>query len=359
MTDSTVQIGNRAVGDGLPVLVIAELSANHGGSLDHAVELVHEAASCGADAIKLQTYTPATMTLPIERPPFVVGPGSPWEGRRLWELYEEAQTPWEWHGRIFDEAAALDMVCFSTPFDVTALAFLEGLDPPAYKVASFELLDLPLIEAIAARGRPVILSTGMASISEIDAAVDTVRRSEAPLVLLRCNSGYPARPAEMDLLTIADMRSRWGAVVGLSDHTLSNVATATAVALGACVIEKHLTLRRKDGGPDSAFSLEPVEFRSLVEQVREVESVLGRVRYGPTPSEVPSLAFRRSLWFVRDLGAGDVIRAEDVASLRPAGGLPPSRIDDVVGCRVTRPVSAGSPVEMGVLEGDQPRSKTW
>jgi pseudaminic acid synthase len=353
VSEAPVLLGGRPVGHGHPAYVIAELSANHGGSIDRAVELIHEAAACGADAVKLQTYTPDTMTLPIDRPPFVVGPGSPWSGRQLYDLYAEAQTPWDWHPRLFAEARSAGIQCFSTPFDTTALSFLEDLDPPAYKVASFELLDLPLIEAIAARGRPVILSTGMATAEEIDAAVTRVRQAgSGELILLRCNSGYPADPSEMDLRTIDDMRVRWHAPVGLSDHTLSTTASTTAVALGACVIEKHLTKTRADGGPDSSFSLEPHELRDLVQQIRVVEAALGDVRYGPTPAEQSSLAFRRSLWFVRDLPAGTIVAHDDIASLRPAGGLPPSAVGEVIGRRLLTSVGVGTPVLAASLSAD-------
>jgi pseudaminic acid synthase len=331
--------------------VIAELSANHGGSIDRAVDLVWLAAEHGADAIKLQTYTADTMTLPRSEGPFVVGPGGPWEGRRLYDLYDEAATPWDWHPRLFAEAKAAGIACFSTPFDSSALRFLEGLHPPAYKVASFELLDLDLIEQIAQRGRPVIVSTGMATVAEIDAAAAAVRRAGlTPLILLRCNSGYPADPSEMDLRTIDDMRRRWQAPVGLSDHTLGSTASTTAVALGACVIEKHLTTARADGGPDSSFSLEPHELGELVARIRETEATLGGIRYGPSPTERPSLAFRRSLWFVRDVARGAAIVAGDIASLRPAGGLPPSELQALQGRTVAHDVTAGTPVVQEVLE---------
>lgn len=361
MTEPTATIGGRQVGRGHPTYVIAELSANHAGSIQRAIELVREAARCGADAVKLQTYTPDTMTLPLGSPPFVVGPGSPWEGRRLYDLYAEAQTPWDWHPQLFREARALGLDCFSTPFDRTALEFLEELDPPAYKVASFELVDLGLIAAIAQKRRPMIVSTGMATVEEIDAAVSVVRgHGVDELVLLRCNSGYPANAAEMDLRTIEDMRGRWDVPVGLSDHTLTTTAATTAVALGACVIEKHLTLDRAEGGPDSSFSLEPHELAGLVEQVRAVEETIGQVRYGPSPAERSSLAFRRSLWFVRDVAAGAAVCHEDIAALRPAGGLPPAAIDQVLGRVVLVDVAAGSPVVPEVLSpDDQVRSNSW
>jgi len=352
MSEKSFQISDRRVGFGQAVYVIAELSANHGGSLDRAIELVHLAAANGADAIKLQTYTADTMTLPLDRPPFIVGGGTPWTGRQLFELYEEASTPWDWHRDLFREANSLGLHCFSTPFDQTAVEFLEGLDPPAYKVASFELLDHALIERIGTTGRPVIISTGMATAEEIDAAVAAARRGGTKdMALLRCNSAYPAPASEMDLRTIEDMVERWGLPVGLSDHTLGDIATIVAVAKGACIVEKHLTWSRAEPGPDSSFSLEPLEFGRLVARIREVEAALGSIRYGPSPAEEPSLAFRRSLWFVRDLAAGSVITEGDVAALRPAGGLPPSELPNVIGRRTSIAVERGMPVDSDALTG--------
>lgn len=350
MTGPTIRVGGREIGEGFPTYVIAELSANHGGDLRRAQDLIAAAADCGADAVKLQTYTPDTMTLPIDRPPFVVSGGTLWDGRQLFDLYREAQTPWDWHAELFAAAADAGIACFSTPFDRTALEFLEQFDPPAHKIASFEIVDLDLIELAAATGRPLVISTGMATQPEIDRAVRTARAAGADeLALLRCNSAYPASPAEMDLRTITAMQREWTAPVGLSDHTLGSTAAVVAVALGACIVEKHLTFSRADPGPDAAFSIEPHELRALVGAIREAEAALGGVRFGPSASERPSLAFRRSLWFVQDLEAGDRIGREHVQSLRPAGGLAPDRLASLVGRRVRVAVRRGDPVLDDVL----------
>ena len=345
-----VTLGGREVGPGLPTFVIAELSANHGQSLEQALRLVDLAAKAGADAVKLQTYTPDTMTLDVDLPAFRIGPGTLWEGRRLADLYAEAMTPWEWYPQLAAAAEASGLVLFSTPFDATAVDFLEGHEAPAYKIASFELLDLPLIRRAAATGKPLIMSTGMATADEIDAAVDAaVETGAGGVVLLRCNSAYPASPEEMDLRTIPDMAARWSLPIGLSDHTLGLTAVTVALALGACVVEKHLTESRAVPGPDSAFSLEPEEFADMVAAVREVEAALGKVRYGPSPSEEPSLAFRRSLWITAPVRAGATLDGSNVGALRPAGGLPPGEIDRVLGRRAARDLDIGTPVTWDAL----------
>jgi len=343
---SPVKIGGRAVGPGHPTFVIAELSANHGQRLDRAIELVNLAADAGADAVKLQTYTAGTMTLDLDLPAFRVGEGTLWAGRTLADLYTEAMTPWEWYPELAAAAAGRGMVLFSTPFDTTAVEFLAGHDTPAFKIASFELVDLPLIRCAARYGLPLIMSTGMAAESEIDAAVSAASEAGAGgIVLLRCNSSYPAPAEEMDLRTIPDMVERWGVPVGLSDHTMGLTAVTVAVALGACVLEKHLTLDRSEPGPDSAFSLEPDEFAATVDAVREVEAALGRVRYGPSPGERASLAFRRSVWVTRAMRAGESFSTDNLGSLRPAGGLAPDEMASVVGRRAARDIEAGTPLE--------------
>lgn len=345
-----VRIGERLVHTNAKPYVIAELSANHSGALDTALAIVDHAADAGADAIKLQTYTPDTMTLNIDRPPFVVGPGSPWAGRTLYDLYAEAQTPWDWHPALFARAAQRGLDCFSTPFDTSAIDFLEQFDPPAYKIASFELLDTGLIEAAASTGRPVIISTGMAQVHEIDDAVRAARRAGGQVVLLRCNSAYPADPAEMDLATVPAMAERWNVPVGLSDHTLDNLASTVAAALGACVFEKHLTDDRSKGGPDESFSLEPREFAEFVTSVHAAATARGRTRFGPSAAEGPSLAFRRSLYVVADLRAGEILTIDHVRALRPAGGIPPKELAEVLGRRVVHDVKRGTPLSADLVQ---------
>jgi len=340
-----VDIDGRPVGSGRSPFVVAELSANHGGSLDRAIALVREAAACGADAVKLQTYTPDTMTLDRGGPPFEAGPGTIWHGRRLYELYAEAQTPWEWHRPLADAALEAGITWFSTPFDRSSVEFLDGVGVPAYKVASFELVDTELVALVAATGKPVILSTGMASVEEIELAVATAREAgSGGIVLLRCSSAYPAPLASLDLQTIPDMVRRWDVPVGFSDHTEGALAATAATALGACMVEKHLTLDRRMGGPDSAFSCEPDELRQLVVAVHEAAAARGGIRYGPSASEQPSLPLRRSLWFVADVEAGRPIPASAVRALRPADGLAPRHRGRVIGRPAARPIAAGSPV---------------
>jgi N-acetylneuraminate synthase len=346
-----LDIAGRRIGDGHPAYVIAELSANHHGEYDRALELLRAAHAAGADAVKLQTYTADTMTLASDAPPFRIGEGTLWEGRNLHDLYEEAAMPWDWQPKLKAEADALGIHLFSTPFDGSALDFLEDLGVPAYKIASFEIVDLALVREVAATGRPVIISTGMANDAEIDAALTAATTAGAGgVALLRCNSAYPASAAEMDLRTIPDMVARWGVPVGLSDHTLGTTAAITAIALGACIIEKHFTLSRSEPGPDSAFSLEPNEFRLLVDAVRDAEASLGTVRYGPSPSERASLAFRRSLFVVADVAAGDVFTEENVRAIRPGDGLPPVELDRVLGKRALVDIERGTPLSWELVE---------
>jgi N-acetylneuraminate synthase len=340
-----VTIAGRPIGAGHPTYVIAEISANHGGGLAQAEQLVRAAADAGADAVKLQTYTADSLTLDSDEPWFRVGEGTLWAGRTLHDLYEEAHTPWEWHEQLFALAHELHVDIFSSPFDRAAVELLDRLDAPAMKIASFELVDLELIAQAAATGRPVILSTGMATVEEIDAAVATARDAGASgIVLLRCNSAYPASPAEMDLRTIPDMAQRWDVPIGFSDHTLGATAAITAIALGACVLEKHITMSRAEPTADSAFSLEPDEFRRMVDAIREAESALGGVRYGPSPHEENSLAFRRSLFVVADIAAGETLTADNVRSIRPANGLAPRHLPEVLGKRAARDLTRGTPL---------------
>ncbi len=343
-------ISDRPVGPGEGTYVVAEMSANHGGDFDRAVEIVHAAKDAGADAIKLQTYTPDTMTIDCDDDHFRIGKGSIWEGRGLYELYAEAMTPWEWQPKLKEIADEIGIDLFSTPFDATAVDFLEEMGVPAYKVASFELVDIPLLRKIAATGKPVIMSTGMATLAEIDEAVRTLREAGAKeIALLKCTSAYPAAPEEMNLRTIPDLAEQFGVPVGLSDHTLGMAVPVAAVALGACVVEKHFALSRADGGPDSAFSTEPEEFRAMVDAVRTTEKALGRVSYDLSERGKASRVFRRSLFVVKDMKAGDEFTTDNVRSIRPGHGLLPKHLDDVLGRRAAKALKTGMPLSWDVV----------
>lgn len=344
------EIDGRQIGPGQPTYIIAEVSANHGQDLDIAKRIIEGAAEAGADAIKLQTYTPDTLTLDLRQPPFVVEGGLLWDGASLHDLYADAMTPWEWHQELFEFANSLGMQAFSSPFDPTAVEFLEGLNVPAYKIASFEIIDHGLIELVAKTGKPVIISTGMATLDEIDDAVRVATNAGvSSLALLRCNSGYPARPDEMDLATIADMQTRYGINIGLSDHTLGHTASVAAVAMGATILEKHVTLDRGDGGPDAAFSLEQPELARLISDVREVEALRGVVRYGPSDREVASRALRRSLFVVEDVEAGEIVTAANVRSIRPGNGLHPGELPNILGRSFSVPATRGTPMSLDLL----------
>src|SRR2546421_511162 len=321
---SSFELNGRRIGVGHPTYVIAEMSANHNQNFDEAVGLLRAAKAAGADAVKLQTYTPDTMTLQSNAEHFQIGKGTIWEGRNLYDLYSEAYTPWEWQPKLKAIADELGLDLFSTPFDDSAVEFLEKIDLPAYKVASFELVDIPLVKRIARTGRPMIMSTGMATLAEIEEAVQAARDAGATqIALLKCTSAYPAPPDEMNLRTIPDLSETFQVPVGLSDHTMGIAVPVAAVALGACIIEKHLTISRDEPGPDSAFSLEPDEFKAMVEAVRIAEQALGQARYGVTEHEAASLAFRRSLFVVRDMMEGAQFTPENVRSIRPGYGLAP------------------------------------
>lgn len=346
-----MKILDRTIGPEHPPYLIAEMSGNHNQSLDRAMEIVDAAAAHGADAIKLQTYTADTMTLNVRMPGFVIDdPESLWAGRALHDLYGEAHTPWEWHRPIMARAASHGMHCFSTPFDDTAVDFLETLSVPAYKIASFENTDLPLIRRVAATGKPMIISTGMASLAEIDEAVRAARESGCrDLVLLKCTSTYPATPQNTNLRTIGHMREAFGCEVGLSDHTMGCGASVAAVALGAPIIEKHFTLRRSDGGVDSTFSMEPAEFALLRAEADRAWQALGQITYGGTEAEQKSKAFRRSIYIARDMHAGDVLSTENIRLVRPGHGLPPKVFNLVVGRRIGRDARAGTPLTWDLL----------
>lgn len=327
-----------------PPFVIAEMSGNHNQSLDRALEIVRKAADAGANALKLQTFTPDAMTLNIKSDDFMANPDSIWRGRNLYELYQEAVTPWEWHKPIFDLCRELGMVGFSSPFDEAAIDFLETLDVPCYKIASFECVDLPLIRKAASTGKPLIISTGMASVAEIAEAVDTAREvGSSDVVLLKCTSTYPASPENSNLRTISHMRELFGCAIGLSDHTMGIGVPIAAVASGATVIEKHFTLSRAEGGIDSAFSLEPHELASLVEESHRAWQAMGHIQYGPTKAEEKARLRRRSLYIASDLKAGDVLTQQNLRRIRPGLGLPPKFYDLLLGQKVTMDVKAGTP----------------
>jgi pseudaminic acid synthase len=345
-----IVIGNRSVGAGRPAYLVAELSGNHNGDLGRALQTIHAAAQAGADAIKLQTYTADTITIQSDRPEFVVGGTGPWSGRTLYDLYQEAHTPWEWHPSLFTEARRLGLDIFSTPFDAEAINLLQQLDAPAYKIASFELVDDRLLRQVAATGKPVILSTGMATSDEISHAVDVLRASGCTeLVLLRCTSSYPAPDAEMNLMTIPLLASTFGCPVGLSDHSLGTGAAIVAVTLGACLIEKHFTLSRSNGGVDSHFSLEPSEFRLLVQEVRRAEAMMGKASFGPGVAEEENVALRRSLYVVEDVPEGGLFTERNVRSIRPGLGLAPRYLEMIIGRRAVRPIGRGTPMKWEFL----------
>jgi len=352
---ASLKINGREVGPGRPVYIIAELSANHGQDFDQAARIVRAMKAAGADAVKVQTYTPDTLTIQSDKECFQIRGGTLWDGRTLYDLYREAHLPWEWQPRLQALARELGLDFFSTPFDPTAVAFLEGMKVPAYKIASFELVDLPLIHAVAATGKPLILSTGGASGEEIAEAVAVARAAGcAELALLKCTSAYPARPEEMNLRTIPDLAVKFGAVAGLSDHTLGTTVPVAAVSLGACIVEKHFTLSRAVPGPDAAFSLEPEEFQAMVGAIRATEKALGRVNYGVSPDESKSRVFRRSLFVVKDVKAGEVFTAANVRSIRPAHGLHTRHLGDVLGRKAARDIERGTPLQWEDIAGGRP-----
>jgi N-acetylneuraminate synthase len=348
---ASIEIAGRRIAMDAPPSIIAELSANHLGGLDRAFAIMEAAKAAGADAIKIQTYTADTITLDVDGPGFTIE-GGPWSGRRLYELYQEAHTPWDWHPALFAKGRELGITVFSTPFDFTAVDLLEELGAPAYKIASFEIVDLPLIERCAATGKPMIMSTGMASFAEVEAAVGAARRGGCKdLVLLHCISGYPTPPEDMNLNTIPDLARRFGGVTGLSDHTLGVSASIAAVALGARVIEKHFTLRRADGGADAFFSLEPEELELLCRSAREAWAALGSVRLEPSNSEKPNLMFRRSLYVTADIPQGGEFTVANIRSVRPSLGLPPAELPKLYGRRAAVALKRGTPLSWDVVQG--------
>ena len=351
-TPLRVDIAGRTVGDGCPPFIIAEMSGNHNHSLERALAIVEAAAHAGVQAIKLQTYTPDTMTLDSDNAEFIISDADNlWRGQSLYQLYAQAATPWEWHAPIFERARALGLIAFSSPFDETAVDFLESLNAPCYKIASFENTDVNLIRRVAQTGKPIIMSTGMATVAELDDAVRVIRDAGNPnIILLKCTSTYPASPETSNILTIPHMRGLFECVIGLSDHTMGTGVSVAAVALGAAVIEKHMTLARADGGVDSAFSMEPDEMAALVEETRRAFSSLGRVCYGAaSDQEEKSRKYRRSLYIARDLKAGDVLDETAVRAVRPGFGLPVRYFSLVLGKRVRRDVKKATPLSFDLL----------
>lgn len=342
---NSIEIAGRRIGPDFDPYVICELSGNHNGSLDRALKLLDAAAATGADAIKIQTYTPDTITIDHDGPDFRIE-GGLWDGRRLYDLYGEAQTPFEWHEALFDRARELGVTLFSTPFDESAVDLLDGLEAPAYKIASFEAIDLPLIAYVAARRKPMIISTGMANLDEIGEAVRTARENGCDqIVLLHCVSSYPAPDEQSNVRTVPDLAERFGVVTGLSDHTFGSAVAVASIALGGCVVEKHFTLARADGGPDAIFSLEPNEFTSLVEDCKRAWRALGKPTYDLQGCERGSVVFRRSIYVVRDVAAGEELTSENVRSIRPGHGLPPKHLSEVLGRKASRDLKRGDPLD--------------
>ena len=348
-----IKIADRTIGASQPPFIVAEMSGNHNQSLERALEIVEAAAKTGAHGLKIQTYTADTMTLDINEGEFFIDdPDSLWQGNSLYQLYQQAHTPWEWHQPIFDKCQELGIIGFSTPFDATAVDFLEDLDVPCYKIASFENTDLPLIRKVASTGKPMIVSTGMATVAELDETVHAAREAGCQdLILLKCTSSYPASPENTNLITIPHLRDLFDVQVGLSDHTMGVGAAVASVALDAAFIEKHFTLSRVDGGVDSAFSMEPAEMTQLVVETGRAWQALGHVQYGPTEAEKKSLVFRRSLYIAQDLKAGDVLTPENLRAVRPGYGLPPKYIATVLGKQVTKDVPKGTSLSWDTLLG--------
>lgn len=347
------QIGERIIGLSCPTYIIAEMSGNHGQNFEQAVDILKAAKESGADAIKLQTYTADTLTIDSNEPPFQIN-GGLWDGRNLYELYKEAYTPWDWQPKLKAVADELGIDFFSTPFDDTAVDFLEEMNVPVHKIASFEMIDHGLLRKIAQTGKPIIMSTGMATLGEIEESVKTLRENGAnEIALLKCTSSYPAPPEEMNLRTIPHLAEAFDVVAGLSDHTLGFSVPVSAVALGACIIEKHFTLSRDLPGPDTAFSLEPDEFKQMVDAVRTVEKALGKVSYGVSEKESKSRNFRRSLFVVQDIKAGEKLTNENIRSIRPGNGLPPKHLDEIFGQKAAVAIKRGTPLSWNLVTNNK------
>lgn len=344
-----MKIGNREIGNGHPTYIIAEMSANHAGDIERAKEIIHAAKEAGADCIKIQTYTPDTITIDCDLPYFHISDGT-WSGENLYQLYQKAFTPWEWQRELKEEADKLQIDFFSSPFDNTAVDFLEEIGVKFYKIASFELVDIPLIEYVASKKNPIIMSTGMATLAEIDEAVAAVRRQENDdLALLRCASAYPAITDEMNLRTMQNMKETFGVPVGLSDHSMGAVGAVTAVALGASIIEKHFCLDRAIENPDSSFSMNPSEFKQMVKDVRQAEMAIGCVKYGPTRQEMGNLQFRRSIFCVKDIKKGEKITRDNVRIIRPGYGLVPKYYNEIMGQKALQDIRRGTPLQFDMI----------
>ncbi|MBA4741526.1 MAG: pseudaminic acid synthase [Azoarcus sp.] len=349
----SIHIAKCRIASDCPPYIVAELSANHNGKLETALRIIEAAAKAGADAVKLQTYKPDTITLDCDSDEFRIH-GGLWDGRTLYELYQEAHMPWDWHKPLFEHARKIGITIFSSPFDRTAVDLLEDLDAPAYKIASFEAIDLPLIKYVAATGKPMIISTGMADADEIQEAIDAARSGGCrEVAILHCVSGYPAPAEDYNLRTIPDMIERFGLVTGLSDHTLDNTTAIASVALGASIIEKHFTLSRDGGGPDDSFSLEPPELAALCRDARTAWGALGNVDYGRKSSEQGNLKFRRSLYITQDLKEGDILTEANLRSVRPGFGLAPKHLEELLGRRVIRNIPAGTPMKWDLIDKEQ------
>lgn len=349
--NKVIQIGNHRIAEDEPVFVVAEMSANHNMDFERAVAILKAAKEAGADAVKIQTYTADTITLDCEDPCFQITQGTLWDGTTLHRLYETAYTPWEWHSKLKEVAEGLGLEFFSSPFDFTSVDFLEEMDVPAYKVASFEITDIPLIKRIAGKGKPVIMATGVAHLSDIELAVRTCREAgNEDVVLLKCTSAYPTPYKDVNLRTIPSMKDTFDCLTGLSDHTMGGAVAVAAVALGARMVEKHLTLKRADGGPDSAFSMEPQEFKAMVDDIRKVELALGKVSYDLTPGQQREREHSRSLFVARDMKAGEIFTPENVRSVRPANGLHTMYYEDILGKRIARDAKLGTPMSWDLVD---------
>ena len=348
---SKISIDGHMICENAPVYMIAEMSANHLQNLKRAKEIIREAKAAGADAIKLQTYRPDTLTLNCHTTEFLATPGSPWEGMNLYDLYKKAYTPWEWHAELMNYAKEVEITCFSSPFDITAVDFLENLNTPAYKIASFEIVDIPLIRKVASMGKPMMISTGIAELADIQMAIDTcLDAGNDQIILLKCVSEYPTPYDELNLATISNMKDTFSCLTGISDHSLGSCVPVAAVALGACVVEKHLTLRRSDGGPDSSFSMEPEEFARMVEDIKNIKKSLGKVSYKLTEKQKNSRERGRSLYVSKDISQGERFDADNIKSVRPGYGLHPKYYDEIIGKRSLKDLKMGDALRWEYIE---------